>query len=154
MIVDKFAQELKEMMAKKNELLTKKAELQKSLRKGEDYFASLIRNPNAHALLEGAKRALEIMQQYNDIEQQIKDLDIILITKVEAYTADIIIKCMTPEHLNEAGDLIKTTEMFLVPFKTDADLVEITPDDFWFLKLAKQALKATNIEFIPKSRES
>lgn len=153
MIVDKFVQELKEMIAKKNELLAKKAELQKSLKKGEDYFSSLIRNPNSHALLEGAKRALEIIQQYNEIEQQVKDLDIILTTKVEAYTADVIIKCTIPEHLNEAGDLLKTTEMFLVPFKTNADFVEVTPDDFWFLKLAKQALKATNVEFIPKLKE-
>lgn len=153
MIVDKFAQELKDMIAKKSELLTKKADLEKSLKKGENYFSSLIRNPNAHALFEGAKRALEIMEEYKEIEQQVKDLDIIMIAKVEAYTSDLIIKCATPEHLNEAGDLIKTTEMFLVPFKTDADFVEITPDDFWFLKLAKQALKATNVEFIKKGED-
>lgn len=150
MIVDKFAQELKEMVREKNELLAKKSELESSLRRGQDYFSSLVRNPNASALNDGAKRALELMSQYRDIEERIKDIDIIMIAKVEAYTSDVVIKCLSPEHLNDAGDIIKTTEMFLVPFKTRDDLVEITPDDFWFMKLAKQALRATNIEFINK----
>lgn len=150
MIVDKFVNELKEIVNKKNELIAQKKELRASLKRGEQYFSSLVRNPNAKALNDGAVRALEIMTEYQKIEDELKDLDIILIAKVEAYTMDIIAKCSIPEHLNDAGDLIKNTEIFLVPFKTNEDLVEITPDDIWFLKLAKQALKATNVEFIKK----
>lgn len=150
MIVDKFVNELKEIVSKKNELISKKKELQVSLKRGEQYFSSLVRNPNAKALNDGAVRALEIMTEYQKIEDELKDLDIIAIAKIEAYTMDIIAKCNIPEHLNDAGDLISTSEVFLVPFKTDSDLVEIAPDDIWFLKLAKQALKATNVEFIKK----
>lgn len=150
MVVDKFVNELKELVSKKNELMARKKELRTSLKRGEQYFSSLVRNPNAKALNDGAVRALEIMTEYQNIEDELKDLDIILIAKIEAYTMDVIAKCSIPEHLNDAGDLIKSTDIFLVPFKTDEDMVEITPDDIWFLKLAKQALKATNVEFISK----
>lgn len=153
MIVDKFVNELKEIVNKKNELMSKKKELSVSLKRGEQYFATLSRNPNAKALNDGAARALEIMTEYLKVEEELKDLDIIAIAKIEAYTSDVIMKCNIPEHLNDAGDLIKNTELFLVPFKTNEDMVEVTPDDIWFLKLAKQALKATNVEFINKATD-
>lgn len=150
--VDKFTDEMKEYLTAKRELISRRDALRKSIKSGDAYFSARINNPNARELQAGANRMLEIIADLDKLDRAIVDLDLVMITKLESYLGNFTARVKMPERLNDAGDLIKHDEIYAVPFSSgDENLKEITPDDIWFLKMIKEAYKATNITFVEKS---
>lgn len=149
--VDKFTDEMKEYITAKRELISRRESLRKSIKSGDAYFSARINNPNARELQAGANRMLEIIADLDNLDKAIVDLDLVMITKLEAYLGNFIAKVKMPDRLNDAGDLVRHDEIYAVPFNSDCeDIKEITPDDIWFLKMIKEAYKATNITFEEK----
>ncbi len=150
--VDKFTEEMKEYLTAKRELISRREALKKSIKSGDAYFSARINNPNARELQAGANRMIEIIADLDKLDKAIVDLDIVMITKLEAYLGNFTARVKMPDRLNDAGDLIRHDEIYAVPFNSgDENLKEITPDDIWFLKMIKEAYKATNITFEEKS---
>lgn len=149
--IDKFTDEMKEYLTAKRELVSRRDALRKSIKSGDAYFSARINNPNARELQAGTNRMIEIISDLNKLDKAIVDLDIVMITKLEAYLGNFTARVRMPERLNDAGDLIKHKEVYAVPFNSgDENLKEVTPDDIWFLKMIKEAYKATNITFVEK----
>ena len=94
---------------------------------------------------------LEIITDLSAIDKEMFDLDTILVSKLEMYLGNFIARVDIPERLNQAGDISKCNNAYVVPFKSDDEnLVQISPEDIWFLKMIKEAVKATNVTFEPK----
>ena len=149
--VDKFTDEIKELIIKRNTVLQEREELKKRLKAGEAFFNKRIDLPNADELRLGVQNVLQILNKVEDIDNQIKDIDTVMVSKLEMYLGNFTARARMPERLNDAGDLIKYDEIYLVPFNSDDEnLKEVTPDDIWFLKMVKQAYKATNVAFVEK----
>lgn len=149
--VDKFTEEMKEYVVAKRELISRREALKKSIKSGDAYFSARINNPNASELQAGTNRMLEIISDLDKLDKAISDLDLVMISKLEMYLSNFTMRVRMPERLNDAGDLIKHDSVYAVPFNSeDTNLKEITPDDIWFLKMIKEAYKATNITFEEK----
>ena len=58
-------------------------------------------------------------------------------------------KFSMPTRMNDAGDIIKYEDIYAVAIKQE-DRREVNPDDIWFLKMIKDAFKATNVAFVEK----
>lgn len=150
--VDKFVNEIKGMINERNELIYERDEIKKRLVAGEAYFSKRINTPNSGELITGTKLILDILKDLQEKENKIKDIDVMITVKLEAYLGNFIGRVKMPERLTDAGDLIKYDNVYAVPFKSDDDnLIQITPDDVWFLKMIKQAFKATNVTLLEKN---
>lgn len=148
---DRFVCEIKELVDAKRDLIAERDSIRESMNNGASYFYKRIDRPDAKELENGAKRVVELMDRLKDIETKITDLDIIIVSKLEMYLGNFIARARMPERLSDAGDLIRHESMYAVPFKSgDDNLIEVTPDDIWFLKMIKAAFKATNITFEEK----
>jgi hypothetical protein len=155
MWVSKFVDDIKEQTNKKNGLIVKKNEILERVKKGEQFFLreESMNPPSNQKMSEGSKTMIGLITELQEIDKQLIDLDIIIISKLEMYLGDFIGRAVIPERLNTAGDVIPKSEIFLVPFKTDnPEIREVTPDDIWFLKLVKQALSVNNIEILQKPK--
>lgn len=151
MYIHKCAQDIKEQIDKKNKLISRRKEVMESVKKGYHFFITKEDTGDKNALSKGTKRMIELVSELEDIDKQLIDLDIIIVTKIEAEFGDFVARGYIPEKLNEAGDMIPNTNIMLSPFKTDDPcMIEVTPDDLWFIKLAKQALNVSGIEFLRK----
>lgn len=149
--VDKFVFEIKDLIIKRNAVLNERHELERRIKAGEAYFSKRIDSPNPKELENGIKNVLSIITQLRKKDNEIKDIDTVIVSELEAYLGNFIGKVRMPERLNEAGDLVKYNEVYAVPFNSDnPDLKEVTPNDIWFLKMIKEAFKATNVGFIEK----
>lgn len=152
MLIPKFVQELKQEMDKKNALLVEREDITKAIRKGKEWF---LREEKAQAsakdMVAGAVRMAELIDQLTALDLRIKDVDIIVAAKLEAFLGDFVAKVGMPERISDAGDVVGNRAVFATPIKLeDSEYVEVTPNDIWFLKLIKQALGANNIEIIRK----
>lgn len=149
--VDKVIPEIQELILQKKGLLAERDTVEKSVKNGYNFFTSLKSNLNQDSVKAGIARMLELISELNEIDRKINDIDVIMVSKLEMYLGNFTARARIPEHLNDAGDLIKHDSIYLVPFKSgDENLVEVTPDDVWFLKMIKEALNARNITFEKK----
>lgn len=149
--IDKFTDEIKELILKRNSILNQREEQKARLKAGEAFFSRRIESPNPRELATGVQNVLQILKRLEDIDKEIKDIDTVIVSKLEMYLGNFTARARMPERLNDAGDLIKYDNVYMVPFNSDdPDLREVTPDDIWFLKMIKEAYRATNIGFIEK----
>lgn len=147
--VDKFVEDTKYLVSKKMEMIASRENIKASFINGEAFFSNPSRSQQE--LQAGSKRMLEIIKELGELDRAIVDIDTVIVSNLEMYLGNFIAKAKMPDRLNDAGDLIKHNEIFAVPFNSDnPDLKEVTPDDIWFLKMIKEAYKATNITFIEK----
>lgn len=150
---DKFIDEMKELIMKRRELQSKLEEIKKSIRGGANYFAvrqnKSVNQILSTELLKGAERMGEIIAELDSIQNEIFDLDTIIVSKLEVYMSNFEAKFSMPTRMNDAGDIIKYDDIYAVAVKSE-DRREVTPDDIWFLKMIKDAFKATNVGFVEK----
>lgn len=152
-MIPQIAEELKGEVEKQMVLCDKRREVMVSLKKGKEFFTGMQSGSiDIKLASQAASRMAEIVSELEYIDKQINDINIIIIAKLESYIGDFVAKFMIPERINDAGDVIPKTIAYGVPFKMpSSDLIEVTPDDIWFLKLIKQALGTNNIELLDKS---
>ena len=150
---DKFIDEMKELIMKRRELQSKLEEIKKSIRGGANYFAvrqnKSVNQILSTELLKGAERMSEIIAELDSVQNEIFNLDTIIVSKLETYMGNFEAKFSMPTRMNDAGDIIKYDDVYAVAVKSE-DRREVTPDDIWFLKMIKDAFKATNVGFVEK----
>lgn len=148
---DRFTEEIKELVSEKRQLLNERDSIRESMNNGASYFYRRIEHYNAKELEAGVKRVVELLDRLKEIDTRITDLDIIIVSKLEMYLGNFIARARMPERLSDAGDVIRHENIYAVPFKSDdSNLIEVSPEDIWFLKMIKAAFKATNITFEEK----
>lgn len=150
---DKFIDDIKELIDKKKELEAKRKEIINSIRAGKDYFSARVNRRDsdiAKQLANGSTRMIQLTSELIEVQNAIDDIDIVIVTNLEAYMSNFIGKFDMPTRMSDAGDVIKDSNIYAVPYVLDENKKEVTPDDVWFLKIIKQAYKATNISLIEK----
>lgn len=150
LMVDKFANNLKELVKVKRELMAKRAAITESIRGGEAYFSKRLTGAPSKELDSGAKRMCQLISEYDKITKEIDDIDLILISSVETYTGNFVVKIKTSHKMNDAGDVCEAADIMLTPFILDTDMIQVTPEDIWFLKMVKEAYKPSNVSFVKK----
>jgi hypothetical protein len=152
MRVDQFVEDIRQKINVKNDLIEQKKELLGRINNGRVFFTQAITNPvSAEKMAEATKLISDISSELAELEAKILDTDIIIITALEAYLSDSVIKCTASQKLNDAGDNIDAKQFVFVPYKQEgSNYVEITPDELWFLKIIKQAIGIRNTEIIAK----
>lgn len=150
---DSFIDEMKELILKRKELQLKIIDIKKSIKGGANYFAvrqnKSMNSALSTELLKGSERMCEIIAELESLQNEIFDLDTIIVSKLEAYMSNFEAKFSMPTRMNDAGDIIKYDDIYAVAVKQE-DRREVTPDDIWFLKMIKDAFKATNVAFVEK----
>lgn len=149
--VDKFTEEVKEKIIDKASLLEERKELVNRIEKGRDFFKKAKNSGDVSKVLDGLSTLIGIIEELREIDKKINDIDITVVSLIEAYMSNFTAKFKMPARLNDAGDLIKHDEVYAVPYAIEtSDRLEVTPNDIWFLKMIKEAYKANNIELLPK----
>lgn len=149
--VDKCCEELKHLYNLKQEMMLKKTSLDQSIKGGRDYFGTRLDSGSAKDLRKGAERMCSLIDEYSQVMKDIQDIDLIIISKLEAYTGNFIPAIKTSRKVNDAGDLINPEIAWIVPFTNkNSSVTQISPDDIWFLKMVKEAYKPANIKICLK----
>lgn len=146
--VDKFAMEIQNLIAEKNELILEQNSIISSINAGADYFKK--NNNSGNNLLRGSERMVELVTKLKDVNSKIRDIDLIIVSKLEAYMSNVVGKLEFKDNQNIAGDYTKRKVVYAVPFISEEDKVQISPDDLYFLKMIKEALNPTNVSFEEK----
>lgn len=154
MKIEGFIQDIKTEIEKKEGLAEERKIIYQRIKKGEEKFQEISKNPtnaSPEMHLRGAEIFLGCIESLKAIEQKLFDIDTIIVTKLESYLSDFVAKITIPAKTNDAGDIINKTQIAFVSHLSESpSMVEITPDDLWFLKIIKAALDRSNVEIISK----
>ena len=146
----KFVEEIKSLMLnERSKLINEKSALQKRFHKGVDFFLSTASHSKEEILV-ASDNMSSIMKKIDVLTKEIYDLDLIIGTKLETFFADFEIRIQLPQRIDESGDKSDAC-MPLLNF-TDDELVNITPEDLWALKILKPALHYQNIKITRREK--
>lgn len=151
--VDGFVEEIKDIITQRRDLSKNRNETLESIKNGYFFFSKLKNEPNNSKLITGSSRMMELISELINNEKQISDLDTILVSKMELYLGNFSMTVSVPEKMSDAGDIMKQQNIKVVSVKDD-DMVEISPDDIWLLKMMKEALRVNNVSFEPKNLDT
>lgn len=152
-VIPKMLEDVKSLIMQKAELIRDRDLLHVRMKKGQDYFLSLEgKQVPLSEITKGIESMTDVINSIKVLDQKIYDLETIIVVTLESLLSDSIIKARALERTNDAGDNIRSKTVMLTPFQMfpNEELVEITPQDMWFLKMVKQALAVNNIEVIKK----
>ena len=122
------------------------------VRSGYDFFMNAAgQKQRVQDLAEGVKIVTDILREMQDINREIFDIDTTLAMYYETLTMDLVVRAQTIEQENDAGETVTPAFFYFVPEPTRQDLVEVTPDDLFTLKILKAVFNARNIELVPKN---
>lgn len=146
--VSKFTEDLKELILERKKLVDSRQNIEKSIRGGRDYFEKLKTAPDIQKSVSGAVRMIEVIEELDQLNNKIFDIDTVIVSTLEMNMGNFTAKIHVPERLSQAGDVNKGETVHVVPYKLDdVEYVQISPEDIWFLKMIKQAIRPTNISF-------
>jgi len=149
MLMPAFVEDIKREIQRRMDLQEERGGISSSIKKGIDFFKR--ENLTNEDATKGLELALQYLTRINEIDDEIKNIDIIIATKLESFLSDSVIKVNLKRMSNDAGDIIDSKDIILTPFKSSESLyVELVPDDIWFLKIIKKALAVKNVEFVDK----
>ena len=138
----------KSVSDERSELIQKRARLHDDLHKGADFFCAS-RQYSKSELERASRRMADITREIVAIDKEIFDLDIIIGTKLETLLSDCRVRVSTASRKNDMSEITSGSGGFVDMFAED-EMVEISPEDLWILKILKPALKYCNIELVPK----
>lgn len=153
MKVDKFVSHIKELIGQRNILIDKKKELTARIRNGRDFFTqATAKQISSSDMAQATKLILDYTSQLIDVDDKILETDIIMTTALEGYLSDFVVRMRASQKNNDAGDNIDLKEFVFAPYKNNDNMIEITPEELWFLKIFKQAVGIRNVEVISKDQ--
>jgi hypothetical protein len=126
-------------------------ELRTSVANGKDFFYKYAKSGDGKLLGDGAQRMLEIIQRIADIESEIKRMDTLIISNLEMEINQVNFKFVIPQHPNDAGDIIQSTEYFVTNEDTSREN-SLDINDLWTIILLKEMFDVKNVELIPKEK--
>lgn len=146
----KFVEEIKSLMFnERGKLINEKDALQKRFHKGVDFFLSAASH-SKEEISRASDNMADIMRRIDFLTKEIYDLDLIIGTKLETFFADFEIRIQIPQRIDESGDKSDACSPLL--HFTDDEMVNITPEDLWALKILKPALHYQNIKITRREK--
>ena len=153
MKVNLFVNSVKERISNKNILIQDRNQILERVKKGKEYILKIQNTEDKVKLNEAVSLMTKLLNELVDVENKILDIDIILVTELEAFLSDFVARVSVKNKMNQAGDIIDKRDVYFVAQKDDdSHYVEISPEDLWYLKLIKQAIGINNIEIISKEQ--
>ena len=146
----KALEEIKTLMNDtRGKLLTRRTQLYKRLKSGNEFFQSNKQYTKAE-LAKASELMVNIQSELMSVEKEIFDIDVIIATKLETLLTDCEIRITTAPKKNDMSELVGKSD-FIIDYFNDKEKTTVTPEDLWILKIIKPALKYCNIEINKKS---
>lgn len=149
----KFVETTKKYFEEKQRLVVKRNVIAERFNQAKRFFEAISRQgaeAEARDVGEGIKQLLSLLDALNEVEREIKDLDIIIISNLEMFLGNYVIYLETANTVDDVGNKRDGQKMFAVPTLSDDEILQITPDDIYTLKLLKQALSVSSIRVVRK----
>ena len=147
-ITNKLVEELKKSIMERRELKIELESVNERMRNGISFFRSQLRDGDNSKLKQGTQIMVELSEKVLNLQKAIDDLDVYIVTRMEVFTYAIRGMVTLGEDINDAGDIRQRKELEVALFKEFETQEVITPDDIWFLKMIKEALRPSNIEIM------
>lgn len=149
----KFVETTKRYFEEKQKLATKRAIITERFNQAKRFFESISRQgaeAQARDVSEGIKQLLSLLEALNKVEQEIKDIDVVIISNLELFLGDYVVYLETAGAVDDLGRKREGQKMFMVPTLSDDEVTQITPEDIYTLKVLKQALSVSSIRAVRK----
>jgi hypothetical protein len=151
MLSDQLLRNIKQLFIKKLELMQRRDELRTAVASGRDFFFQKSTSGDGKLLGNGAIRMTEIIGELEKVDQQMKGIDTLIIVDIETEINQADFKFTIPQHPNDAGDIIQSTEYTLTNLKDTYGGLNV--DDLWTIILLKEQFDSKNIELIRREGE-
>lgn len=145
MLTAQTLQDIKKLVIYKIQLIQKKDEWRTIVANGKDFFYKHAYEENSKLFGAGAQRMLEVISEIEKIDTEIKGIDTLIITHLEMAINDVNFKFTIPQHPNDAGDIIPSTDVILGQENTALNV-----DDLWTIILLKEMFDVNNVEIIKR----
>ena len=142
--------DLKKLFNIKLSLMEEKLALLKRIEKGVRFFKEEAISSDLESLKTASEIMKSIAEKELEIDNVLKDIDILIISANELLVKKLEIKLEVGEAFNGVGDIRAKKEMTLKLFNDDVNVISI--DDIWTMILLKDLMKPTNISFIEKNK--
>lgn len=149
----RFVETTKKHFEEKQKLVTKRNVMAERFNQAKKFFESISRQgaeAQARDVGEGIKQLLILIDAINKVEKEIKDLDVVLISNLEMFLGNYVIYLETANTVDDLGRERKGQKIFTVPTLSDDEVMQITPEDIYTMKVLKQALSVSSIRVIRK----
>lgn len=145
---------LKKLLIKKMELMEERTKVENVIIKGREFFykysSRVIDESTSKMLSEGTNRIISLVSKIEDIDRQIKDIDVVIISTLEMLVNNVNFKFSIPEHCNSMGDIIERSDIILTPgtqrYEELCNIID--PIDLWSIMLLKEMFQVENVEII------
>lgn len=152
MISNEFLRVQKNLILRKMELMEQKDNLRESIAKGKDFFMKNAGENDGRLLSNGAVRMLEIVQELEDVENELKSIDTLMIISTEMEVNQADFKFSLPQHPNDIGDIVQNTDVLLTQYaEKDYKEAPLRVDDLWTVILLKEMFEVNNVEVIKRA---
>lgn len=149
----KFVETTKRHFEEKQKLVAKRNAISDRFNQARRFFESISRQgaeAQARDVNEGIKQLLSLIDTLNQVEKEIKDIDVVLIANLEMFLGNYVMYLETADAVDDQGKERKGQKIFMVPTLSDDEVMQITPDDIYTLKVLKQALSVSSVRVIRK----
>jgi hypothetical protein len=141
---------IKKLFIRKIELLQRRDELRTTVAKGKEFFYKYAKSGDGRILGDGAQRMIEVITEIENIDSEIKGIDVLIITSLEMEVNQVDFHFNIPQHPNDTGDIIQSIKSRLTSEDIPEDSV-LNVDDLWTVILLKEMFDVNNVEIIPKT---
>ena len=149
----KFVETMKEFLKEKDKLIKKQKAISEKFPNAKKFFEGIERmgaEAQARDVKKGIDELLKLIDMWTETENEIRDIDIIMISILEMYLGDFVIYLETQDAVDDSGKRRAGEKIFTVPVKNSDEVLQITPEDIYTLKLVKAALSPSSVRVIRK----
>lgn len=154
MMIQKVIEDIKTLLVDRRILQSRRDENASRMRKANDFFDQLAKSqtPDIKQAAEGIALFRKILAEVMEIEGKIWDIDSTIVSYMEVSTISEILQISSPDKVNDAGDLIQNQNFYIVPAHSSTDMVEISPEDLFTLRMIRASFGVNNLELINKPK--
>lgn len=151
MKIPKFASDVCNLIIQIKDLTDARNKLSGHVRDGATYFYQNKHGGQPDVLAQAADTMNNYLNKICDLDAEIQNLEMNLLAVIESGMLEYVTKVTTKEHTTEAGDALPSQELMFVPNYTEKEgVIEVTPNELFFIRGLQKTFKPQNIEFIRK----
>lgn len=144
--VPQFTQRMKTIVEDLGELMLRRRSIADRLRDGGLYFK---RELSSYEVSRGLQTVAGLIAELERVDIQIRDLQTEYAIIIEERFAGIKFQIVVPATESETGEMLGQRIITFNPVPSE-EMMTISPDDIWFLQIAKKLFNASasSIEFL------
>lgn len=149
----KFIETMKTFLTEKDTLTKKRNEIAGKFPKAKTFFQNIERKgaeAQARDVAHGIGQLVQLIDMFSKVESEIRDLDIITIANLEMFLGNYVLYLETIDGVDDIGKTRPAQKILTVPCLTNDEVLQITPEDIYTLKLVKAALSPSSIRVVRK----